>query len=190
MTLKTTKIKKIKLKNGKIVHLRHILKEDVDCIWRIFNQVVKEGLYLPTFETVDTMFEKISWYNNLIDEGGICIVAIDPSLEKSKNVVGQCIIEDLEWDAASHVGTLGILIRQKYRNLGLGKHLIKFTLEEAKKIQKKKIILAVLATNENAINLYKKLGFKEVGRYSGQYYMNGKYIDEVLMEIWLEKIQK
>ena len=177
--------REVKLKNGKIIHLRHIQRQDVDCIWKIYNQVVDEGIYLPTFERVESMLEKLSWYNNLIEQENLCLVAVDPNLEINKNIVGQCTIENLDWETARHVATLGILIEKNYRNLGLGRKLIEYSIQEAKKISKKKLILTTLATNEYAIRLYKSIGFKEVGRYSKQYLMNDKYIDEILMEIFL-----
>ena len=44
------------------------------------------------------------------------------------------------------------------------------------------IMLRVFDFNERAINCYKKIGFKEYGRRSECYYLDGKFYDEILME--------
>jgi len=39
----------------------------------------------------------------------------------------------------------------------------------------------VFSTNERAIHVYEKVGFKEVGRYPNYIFKDGKYIDKVDM---------
>ncbi|MHA1729307.1 MAG: GNAT family N-acetyltransferase [Promethearchaeota archaeon] len=177
--------KTVEIKNGKKFILRHIKLSDLDCIWSNFNQVIDESIYLPVFEKVLTRFEKNAWYNDLKVSGNLCLVAEDPDIEPPNNVVCQCVIEDSQWEASSHVGILGVIVRKKYRNIGLGFDLIKYTLSEAKKHGKKKIILSTFATNTSAITLYKKIGFKKVGIRKKHFYMKNKYINELLMEIWI-----
>lgn len=179
------KPRRINLKNGKEILLRHIERSDVDCIWDNFNQVVEEGKYLPTFEKVVTEYEKSSWWRDLRLMDNLCLVAVDEKLKESKNVIGQVTLEDIQWEASEHVAVLGIIIRKKYRNQGLGNELIKYSLVEAEKKGKEKVILSVFATNESAIHLYKNLGFEVVGIRKKHFYMDHRYIDEVLMEIWV-----
>lgn len=45
------------------------------------------------------------------------------------------------------------------------------------------IMLKVFAFNERAIHVYEKVGFHEIGRRRQCYYLNGKYHDEVFMDI-------
>ena len=45
------------------------------------------------------------------------------------------------------------------------------------------IHLGVKAFNERAIACYKKVGFKEYGRRREAYFLNGKYYDDVFMDI-------
>ena len=63
---------------------------------------------------------------------------------------------DLGERVKSHIGVFGITITQKYRGKGLGKLLMKLTLEEAlNNLPKLKIItLEVFAENEKAIKMY------------------------------------
>ncbi|MFX1260155.1 MAG: GNAT family N-acetyltransferase, partial [Promethearchaeota archaeon] len=103
------------------------------------------------------------------------------------NIIGQCEISNSDWDAAAHVGILGIIVKKKYRDMGIGRELIKIAIKESKKLNnKEKIILSCFSTNERAIYLYKKLGFKIVGTRKNQFYMDSTYYDEILMELWID----
>jgi len=55
---------------------------------------------------------------------------------------------------------LGFVIAPKYQGKGLGKTLVKLTIEEAKTQKYKCICLFVKFENIKAINLYQKLGFR------------------------------
>ena len=48
------------------------------------------------------------------------------------------------------------------------------------------IHLGVKADNENAIKLYKKLGFEKIGVYKNFFKINGIYYDEILMNLYLD----
>ncbi|QEE15642.1 N-acetyltransferase family protein [Promethearchaeum syntrophicum] len=174
--------KKIILKNGKEIYLRLIEKDDLEGIWSNFNEVVEEKIYLPVYTPVLNQWEKNSWYKDLIQINNFCIVAVDIKLSSPKKIVGQLTIEHTQWEAAKHVGILGIIVQKKYRNLGLGYFLIELGKEIAKERGKKKLILSTFDTNKQGIKLYKKCGFKIVGTYEKQYFINGNYVNEILME--------
>ena len=69
---------------------------------------------------------------------------------------------------------VSIAIHPDYRRKGYGKMLMEHVL----KFMKGRIILQVRKSNEIAINFYKKLGFKEVGKIR-KYYIDGE--DAILM---------
>ncbi len=175
----------VTLKNNRQVVLRHILKEDLDDIWDNYNDVIDEEIYQPSFSKVVDKFEKISWYNELIGFGNLCVVA---ELQKKDGniVIGQCTIHHDEWEASEHVGLLGIIIQREFRDLGLGRKLIEFAMNESRKNGKRKIVLGTLISNARAIQLYEKLGFRRIGIRQKQFLMKKKYIDELLMEKWLD----
>lgn len=66
------------------------------------------------------------------------------------------------------------------RREGLGKKLLKLLTSKAAELELKKIILEVNSINYKAINLYKSLGFIEVGRRKN-YYKQGE--DALLMDL-------
>ncbi|NVM35377.1 MAG: GNAT family N-acetyltransferase [Candidatus Lokiarchaeota archaeon] len=179
--------KVLELKTGETIIIRHLTKSDVDDVWYNFNEVIEEGIYLPVFLPVKSQIEKDTWYLNVKKENEICIIAEHPGLNAPYKVIGQCEISNMEWDAASHVGVLGIIIRKKYRDIFVGRSLIDFAIRESKKLNnKEKIILSSFSTNERALHLFKKLGFTVVGIRKKQFLLDSKYIDEVMMELWID----
>ncbi len=82
----------------------------------------------------------------------------------------------------SHVAELGISVGEKYRGIGLGEFLLKETIISVKRELKPKVLrLSVLAINQRAINLYKKIGYKTVAVIPKQFRRKGKLIDELIM---------
>ena len=176
----------VKLRNGEKILIRHVIESDIDGIWNNFNEVVDEKIYLPVLFPVRSKFEKQSWFHSIQKEREICIVAIHPTMASPYNILGQCEISNLEWDAATHVGSLGIIVQRKFRDLGIGFNLIDKAIRESKRLNKEKIILSSFLDNERALFLYKKIGFKTTGIRKKQFYMDSVYYDEVLMELWID----
>lgn len=180
--------KVIELENGDKITIRHLMRSDLEGIWNNFNEVIDEGAYLPVFFPVSSQLEKDAWYSSINKENQICIVAENPRFKSPHNIIGQCEVINSEWDAAEHVGSLGIILKQKYRDLGIGKELIDTAIRESKKLNnKQKIILSCFSSNKRAIYLYKKMGFKVVGIRKKQFYMDSQFYDEVLMELWIDE---
>lgn len=169
------------------IKIRHIKKSDVEGIWINFNEVVEEGMYLPVFFPVLSVYEKKSWYNTIKKEKEICIVAEHRGLKSPYDIIGQCEISNSEWDAAAHVGSLGIIVKKKFRDMGIGTQLIDMAIREAKRLNnKEKIVLSCFSSNESALHLYERLGFQAIGLKKSQFYIDSKYYDEVLMELFIE----
>lgn len=174
---------------GKVeeIVLRHVRRKDVKGVWNNFNQVVDEKRYLPVFFPVKSEFEMNGWFEKLKKDGEFCIVADYGKLKKPDNILGQCEISNVEWEASEHVGNLGVIIKKGFRNLGLGRELIDVAIREAaRKHHKEKIVLSCFHTNERALHLYESVGFKQVGVRRKQFLMDGAYYDEVMMDLWIE----
>ncbi|GFZ32958.1 acetyltransferase [Clostridium zeae] len=99
------------------------------------------------------------------------------------------IVGNLSFRAGSskkiqHVGEFGIQVLKNYWNLGIGKELVKCLINWAKENEKVyKISLRVRADNQNAIHLYKTLGFMEEGILKGEMMCNGVLYDLIYMGI-------
>ena len=92
-------------------------------------------------------------------------------------------------DLVSGKATLGIFIGdEENRNKGYGTEAIKLLVDYGFNILRlHNIDLNVFDFNEGAIKSYKKAGFKEYGRRHESYFLDGKYHDEISMEIINER---
>lgn len=84
---------------------------------------------------------------------------------------------------ASHVGEIGIAVKDGYRDIGLGTEMLKTLISQAKMTSFKLLILNVYSSNERAIHVYKnkKVGFTEIGRIPKGLFKNGNYLDDIIL---------
>lgn len=79
---------------------------------------------------------------------------------------------------------LGMDLHKNYRGKGYAKPIWKLLLDKVFKGEgMHAVYLEVLASNERAIHIYKKLGFKEDGRIPEKVLKNGVYIDSIHMSL-------
>lgn len=85
-----------------------------------------------------------------------------------------------------HKAGIGIFILQKYCGMGLGRQLMEYAIENARKTELEQLKLGVFDDNVAAIRLYEKLGFREWGREPHAFKLkDGSYRDEIQMVLFL-----
>lgn len=89
----------------------------------------------------------------------------------------------------AHRGFLSMGLIKSYRGQGLGSQLTEKALSHAKSLGLEKIELSVFSENTDAIKLYKKFGFKEVGCIKKFRKLNDKYFDCIQMDLFLDEVQ-
>lgn len=65
------------------------------------------------------------------------------------------------WNGEKTAYDAGTGVLPEYRRQGIGKSIFKFLLPKLKKMGTEQMLLEVLSNNKKAINLYRKLGFKQ-----------------------------
>ena len=80
-----------------------------------------------------------------------------------------------------HIGNIGLMIDREFRGDGLGKYLLNFILEKAKKSGIRTAILHVFSDNEIACELYKKMGFVEYGRLPDGLWRKNHFSDDIYL---------
>jgi len=86
-------------------------------------------------------------------------------------------------DKLKHVAKIiGVYIDKDFRRMKLGQKLVHEMIKLIKKNKFKKIKLEVIITQEAALNLYKKFGFKIVGKLKKELKINNYYYDELILE--------
>jgi ribosomal protein S18 acetylase RimI-like enzyme len=80
-----------------------------------------------------------------------------------------------------HVGDVAMAIHPDFQGQNIGTELMHAVEQLAKANGKTKLSLRVLSTNEKAIHFYKKCGYLEQGRLVGEFYLNGRFVDDLLL---------
>lgn len=80
-----------------------------------------------------------------------------------------------------HRAELGITVRKKYWNCGIGSKLMEELIEYAKENGIEILNLEVRSDNVNAIHLYEKYGFRHIGTSPAYFKIGDDYVDFELM---------
>jgi RimJ/RimL family protein N-acetyltransferase len=165
-------------KDGQEVILRSLKWEDLDDCLTLINALIDEqaDIYLSKPISRDA---EIEWLSNRLaateKDEVVQIVA-----EVDEHVIANSELE-IKTGLRSHVGDIGIIIKQGYRDIGIGTEILKLLITQARERGLKMATLRVFETNKRAKHVYKKLGFRECGRVPGEIFKNGQYIDHITM---------
>jgi L-amino acid N-acyltransferase YncA len=167
-----------KLKNKKRVTLRFLNAEDKEKLFHMFSSMSKEALkWSNTPFTMDVIQEWIDDITNLI-----AIV-----VEYRKKIVGFGFIKKCQHVRREGVGDLTIYLHQDFQKIGLGTYISRNLLDQAKKENMHKIEHYIVAKNEAALYLYKKVGFEIEGVSSESFIdINGEYQDLIQLGLILK----
>jgi RimJ/RimL family protein N-acetyltransferase len=104
--------------------------------------------------------------------------------EEDGRLVGWCdITRTSDNEAFQHVGRLGMGLLPEARGRGLGERLLRAAMEAGWAFGFRRIQLEAVATNARAIGLYRKVGFVDEGVRRQALYIDGVFMDEVLMAV-------
>lgn len=92
--------------------------------------------------------------------------------------VGNCSLMGMHALRYQHRASIAIALYEKYTGLGIGKIMLGKLISAAKACDIEQLELEVVADNERAISLYKKMGFKIFGTMpNNMKYKDGTYAD-------------
>lgn len=138
-----------------MIHIRAAEEKDHDSIWRIIQEVISTGdTYV--FNPGSTRGQMLDYWCGT--DKHTYVAEIDG------NVVGTFIIKDNQPDLGSHVANASYMTLPSVFGKGIGRAMGEFSLNEAKRLGYRSMQFnIVVTTNERAIGLWKKLGFKIIG---------------------------
>lgn len=171
---------------GKRIYLSPLNIEDAETYLKWLNdRSVTEGTH-GVHRVYNIEIEK-EWISNELQKGKYTFGIV---LKENDKLIGNCGIMNPNF--IDGTAQLGIFIgEEKYRNNGYGSEALKLLLDYGFNILRlHNISLDVFSFNKRAINCYKKIGFKEYGRRHECYFLDGKYHDEISMEILVDDYKK
>jgi L-amino acid N-acyltransferase YncA len=136
-----------------MVEIRKVQEMDAEAVWQIFHEVVAEGDAFCSDESVSREQALNMW---LTDDTYVALV--------EGQIAGAYSLFPIHSGHGSHITGAAYMVSSRYRGTGVGLALGHHSLEKAKE----KGYLAmqfncVVSTNEAALALWKKLGFKIIG---------------------------
>ncbi len=169
---------------------------------KYFKKLVGERVYLSPMN-IDDAETYVKWFNDFNVTDGLGSSCRLTSLESEKEwlrqnsgqyqfaivkleddiLIGNCGINGI--DQLRQCAEVGLFIGdEENRNKGYGAEALNLLLDYCfDYLNVNNVMLKVFSFNERAINCYRKLGFKEIGRRRQSYYLKGKFYDQVFMDI-------
>jgi ribosomal protein S18 acetylase RimI-like enzyme len=100
-------------------------------------------------------------------------------------VVGNLDAAREEGPVTRHIASIGMAVAPEWRGRGIGSALMEEAIRWAREARVEKLALSVYPGNEAARAMYRKFGFEEEGRLTGQSKKSIGYLDEIVMGLWL-----
>jgi RimJ/RimL family protein N-acetyltransferase len=147
---------------------------------KAFDSIAREKRYLA-FLKAPPQEEGLAFYRNIVDNDLCHFVALLDGV-----VVGWCDVLPTHGEARAHVGTLGIGLIARARQMGIGPKLIRAALERAWKQGHSRIELTVRTDNTNAKTLYERFGFTLEGVNRNAFFVDGQFYDTYSMALLLD----
>lgn len=166
---------------GEKVVLRAMRREDVELLWRFENDpeyVVAGGgdpLAPVPLERLQRVFDK--------EVAEPSRDRIEFAIEADGKYIGRCGLHGIDLNARHAELGIGIGNRE-YWGRGYGRDAVRLLLGYAFRVRNlRRVWLEVHAANERAIRAYRACGFVEEGRLREHVWLNGCYVDNVLMGV-------
>ena len=171
-----------------MIYLREITQHDVKLInkWRNDKMLI-QTLGSP-FRYVNLETEE-QWFHNYMlhrDTQVRCSICKDVTNE----MIG--VIYLLNIDNVSRSAEIAVMIGEsEHQNKGYGSLAIDEILDHAfNNLNLNRVTLTVLEDNMRALQVYRKIGFKQEGLMRDALYKNGKYVSLVMMSILQREYKK
>ncbi|MGB2896128.1 MAG: GNAT family protein [Anaerolineales bacterium] len=171
---------------GERIRLRAVEREDLPRFVKWFDDPeVRAGisLFMPL-----SLAEEEDWYEGMLKKDPIeHTLSIDVHKGETWTHIGGCGLFDLE--PQSRRMELGVIIGERSSwDQGIGTDVVRTLLRHAfETLNLNRVVLQVYETNLRAIQVYKKIGFIEEGRLRQDHFINGQYVDVVIMGILCEE---
>ena len=173
--------KQITLDDGTAVELRPLEQGDHEALHGFFSRIPEEDLYYLKDDVTDLDVIR-NWTHNIDHERVIALEAVVDG-----EIVSDATIHRTRAFSRRHIGELRVVVDPRFRQRGLGSHVIRELLDIAKELNLYKVYIDLVTRREEAaIRFAERMGFERVATLPSRimdYY--GGYQDVVVMEVSL-----
>ena len=156
------------------IEMRRITSEKVHEAVMKWNKVVEDGVAFPQTEPLDD-----DTGAEFFASQDYTAVAFDTD---TAEVVGMYILHPNNVGRCGHICNASYAVRSDMRGKHIGELLVTDCLKKAKELGYKILQFnAVVATNTSALELYKKLGFVQLGVIPGGFLMKDGHYEDIIV---------
>jgi len=169
-------------KNGKLLRFRPKRSTDTDMLWEMFSTLSQATVsnLVPPFTR-----ERIEGWTKNIDFNDVLTIVAVVEEKDGMRIVGSASLKFNTQEVFKHKADLALTVHDDYQNLGIGTALLGHLLDIARKRGLAKICLTVNVNNSRAKHVYQKAGFTSEGTLLKEICINGSYLDEQRMALFL-----
>lgn len=132
------------------------------------------GITSERLEQTEEWFKRLSSNDHLL--------VAEKSFNGRPKVVGMVQLNVKSSPRIRHVGEIGISVHTAHQNQGIGRELMENILDLADNwLNLTRVQLTVISLNEQAVGLYKSLGFSVEGTLKYAQSFKGAYVDSLMM---------
>ncbi|QPQ34533.1 MULTISPECIES: GNAT family N-acetyltransferase [unclassified Lysinibacillus] len=102
-----------------------------------------------------------------------------------EQIVGYLIVQNEKPIRIAHRANIVIGVHSESRGQGVGKALFTHVIAWAQQVELHRLDLTVIASNDVAVHLYKKMGFEIEGVKRHSLCIDGQFVDEYFMSLLL-----
>lgn len=168
--------KEVKLKDGIMVTLRPMVKEDGEKLLQFFTELPEtDRLYLREDVTKREVIE--GWIRDLDYHRVFPLLA-----EFQGRIVGDATLHRSEYGWARHTAEVRVTIAKEFQHRGLGTKMVQELIGIATERGLEKILAEVMGNQAAALRAFEKMGFRKAATIPGLVKdMAGQYRDLVIL---------
>jgi L-amino acid N-acyltransferase YncA len=165
--------------NG-IPEVRTATAADLEALRCIYNEGIEDRI--ATLESDPKSREEMEeWWDQHRDRYTVLVAT------REERVIGWASLNRFSHRCAhADIADLSVYVGRKWRNRGIGTHLLSDLIKEAKKQRFHKVVLHALDHNAHGKRLYQRAGFIKVGVFRQHGRLDGRFVDVIAMELLLQ----
>lgn len=158
--------------------IRHAIENDLIDILEIYNDAILNTTAIYDYNA-HTLDERREWYEKKKQDGYPLLV-----FEENNKVVGFATFGPFRaYPAFKYTIEHSVYVHKDYRNLGVGKALLKELIDAANADEYATMVACIDSLNENSIKIHEKFGFKYSGTITKAGFKFDKWLDLVFYQL-------